>query len=202
MDEITQLWNEYNSLREESKTADSLNYQILGIMVAAVALILTHAFSAGSWWYKLMTVLCVYIVTIPAYRLLVGNRRRIWRISTYLRVIIEPRIIAKWESRLKWQRDNEKEPAAAESDYSSHVIDNEWFIVNLVNWSAAVAAIIVTVNKDNRDLRVSVGIAVALAIFNVWLAWKTLKLRTSHGRGKNVEEGFAESWRNIRDRKQ
>ena len=85
MDKDTQLWNEYESLRDEIRSADSLNYQITGIVVAAVATLLTTGFTQADATIRLFVFLCAYIVTIPGYRLLQGNRRRTWRISTYLR---------------------------------------------------------------------------------------------------------------------
>ena len=44
MDKENQLLHEYESLRSEIRTADSLNYQIIGIVVGAVAVLLTTGF--------------------------------------------------------------------------------------------------------------------------------------------------------------
>lgn len=94
MDETTQLWNAYSDLRSEIKAADSLNYQILGIMVAAVTALLAAGFKDIHHLNGLLIITCVYAITSPAYALLRGNRRRIWRISTYLRIFVEPKIQA------------------------------------------------------------------------------------------------------------
>lgn len=90
MDKQTQIWNEHQHLQDEIRAADSLNYQILGIVVGAVAAILTAGFSKVDSGLRFFIFLCVYVVTIPGYRLLQGNRRRIWRINTYIRTFIEP----------------------------------------------------------------------------------------------------------------
>jgi hypothetical protein len=47
MESQTQLWNQYQNLREEIRGADSLNYQIMGIVVGAAAALLTTAIREG-----------------------------------------------------------------------------------------------------------------------------------------------------------
>ena len=47
MESQAQLWNQYQNLREEIRGADSLNYQIMGIIVGAVAALLTTAIKEG-----------------------------------------------------------------------------------------------------------------------------------------------------------
>lgn len=144
MNKEAQLWNEYLILREEIKTADTLNYQILGIVVGAVAVILVAGFGQANLLIRSLVFLCTYVVTVPGYRLLRGNRSRIWRISTYIRVFLEPEPELQhinWESRL----DDQRSRAGSETDglsFSSLVGRNEWFIITLMNTVAALAAIV------------------------------------------------------------
>jgi len=70
MDKQSQLWNEYQHLRDETRGADSLNYQIMGIVVGAVAAILTTGVSQEEPVARLLVLLGCYVVTIPSYRLL------------------------------------------------------------------------------------------------------------------------------------
>jgi hypothetical protein len=199
MDEHTQLWNEYESLRNEIKDADSLNYQVLGIMVAAVAVLITTGIKTnGCWLESLLIILCVYVVTIPAYAIMKGNRRRIWRISTYLRVFIEPNLFAKWETRLDIQRDKEKNDKKKQTALSSLVSFNEYRIVILMNWSAALFAIIETMIRESMNHQVYYGIPILVILFNlIFTIWAYIEEKKLKRLGK-VEKNFIKSWESVK----
>jgi len=125
MDKQTQLWNEYQSLRTEMTQADTLNYQTMGGVIAVSGAILTAGFNQVDPSLRLFIFLCIYSITIPGYRLLQGNRRRIWRISTYIRTFLEPNFeFIKWESRLDLSRELKKIKNEKQSS-SSLVDENE-----------------------------------------------------------------------------
>src|SRR6478736_3333078 len=94
---------EYNSLRAEIQAADSLNYQIKFITIGAVGAILSTASTQPIVTALFMCVLA-YVVIFLSYGLLCGNRRRIWRMATYLEVFLEPELGGDgWEIRVQAQ---------------------------------------------------------------------------------------------------
>ena len=95
------LWNQYQQLTDEIKSADTLNYQALGIVIAASVAIVNAAFTRSSPEERFILLLTVFAVTIPGGFLLQVARRRIWRITTYLEIFIEPSLRPiKWQTRL------------------------------------------------------------------------------------------------------
>jgi len=202
IDKETQLWREYESLRSEIRGADSLNYQIMGIVVGAVAALLTTGFKEAEPIIRLLVFLCVYVVTIPGYRLLQGNRRRTWRISTYIRTFLEPQLeFAKWETRLDSQRRRAGEDSTRQY-FSSLVGTNEWFIISVMNILAALAAVFSGLLQINTDLSVKAGGVVGIAILNLWLLLVTSRQEKDLRPLGRVEQGFLKSWIEIREAEQ
>lgn len=75
MDKETLLWNQYNVLRDEIRGADSLNYQIMEVVVGACAAILVAGFNQANPLLRCFISLCIFVVTYPGYQLLYSNRR-------------------------------------------------------------------------------------------------------------------------------
>lgn len=102
VDEKQLLWNQYQQLSDEIKAADALNYQIVGVVVAACVALLNAAFSSNkSSEDRCWIMLTVYAVTIPRRFLLEVARTRIWRVASYLEVFVEPDLQPnKWQTRL------------------------------------------------------------------------------------------------------
>jgi uncharacterized damage-inducible protein DinB len=198
VEEDIQLWNQYQSLREEIRGADSLNYQIMAIVAGAVAALLTTGVKEADSLTRVCIFLCVYVVTIPGYRLLQGNRLRIWRISTYLRTFVEPKLdFVKWETRLDIQR-RQKADGGKRGGFSTLASANEWTIISSVNTLAALGAILSLQQKVDMAPNVKIGgiaaIVVAHLVIVVWTSLQERKLR----RLGDVEQNFLESWRKIR----
>ncbi|MBL8152644.1 MAG: hypothetical protein JNM70_00550 [Anaerolineae bacterium] len=104
MDSDTQLWNLYQLLREEIRATDTLDYQILGIAIGASALIVATGFDQTNAFAQYLVFLCVFLVTTPAWSMIIATKVRYWRLTTYLRVFIEPNLQqVKWETRLSQQ---------------------------------------------------------------------------------------------------
>jgi len=205
MDKENQLWNEYQNLRDEIRGADSLNYQIIGIVVGAVAAILTTGVSQEEPVARLLIFLCCYVVTIPGYRLLQGNRRRTWKISTYIRVFLEPNLeFINWETRL----DNQRKKATSESArqaFSSLIGTNEWFIITLLNLMAGGAAIFYAILQLNVSFiglplaYLQIGLAITVIALNSWLIASTAQQERELRRLGKVEQSFLKSWIQLRD---
>jgi len=196
MEKESQIWNEYHSLREEIRVADSLNCQIMGIIIGAVALILTTGVGQAKPSARVMAFLCSYVVTYPGYRLLQGNRRRIWRISTYIRTFLEPNLgFVKWETRLSKQREISTEPHRAQ-EFSTLISQNEWFIITLLNIVAGTAAIIYIL-KLEYSLEIKIVSILALVGLNLYLLIKTSRQEKALRRLGDIEKEFIKSWELI-----
>lgn len=197
MDELTQLNNEYQRLRDEIMQADSRNYQMLGVIIAAAAALLAAAFSRGGEKPSLIALL-VYAVTIPGYRMLYVNRKRIWRISTYMRVFLESRLqYTQWETRLSEQR--EKASPDRRNDFSTFALKTEWLTVSLINFVAALCAAWAMLDYEGvaRLILPILGLP-TLICGNVCL-WKwTHDSKVELERLGKVEKGFLESWEALK----
>lgn len=198
MEKENQIWNEYHSLREEIRVADSLNCQIMGIIIGAVALILTTGVGQAKPSARVMAFLCSYVVTYPGYRLLQGNRRRIWRISTYMRTFLEPNLgFVKWETRLSKQREISTQPRRAQ-EFSTLISQNEWFIITLLNIVAGTAAIIY-IWKLEYGLTVKIASSLAIVGLNWYLWIKTSRQEKALRRLGDIDKEFIKSWELILD---
>lgn len=190
-----QLWNEYQMLREEIKSADALNYQILGVVVAASVAILTAGFKEAQLLTRLCIFVSVYAVTFSAYRLLCGNRVRIWRISTYMRKFLEPELkYLNWETRVSVQREKVVEQRAKDT-LSSLIGKNEWVIIFLLNSSALISAVISYFTSHKADSTpVEIGILVIMLLLFGWLVFYTSAQGKSLKRGGVTEQNFQRYW--------
>lgn len=194
MDKQTQLWNEYQSLRSEMTQADTLNYQTMGGVVAVSASILAAGFNQVDPSLKLFVFLCVYSITIPGYRLLQGNRRRIWRISTYIRTFLEPNFeFIQWETRL--EKSRRLKTTSQRQSLSSLVGTNEWFIITILDIIAGLGAVIALIQlySASQNQWCTAGI-VAIVLLNILWVFNTLNQETKLRRLGTVEQNFLDSW--------
>lgn len=209
MDKETQLWNQYASLREEIKAADALCFQILGIIVGAVTTILATSIGQSDPMVRFFAFLCVYVVTIPGYRLIAGKRSSIWRISTYTRTFLEPELqFVKWETRISQQQAKVKNDTKQDDvknmggenlkpPFSSFVITNEWFILSGLNWLAAVAAIFGGLLQANIELLAQIAGTLAVLMLNALLTWRLSVAERSLRRNGTIENAYMKSWETI-----
>ena len=109
MENKTQLWNLHKQLKDEITLSDTRNNQIKVLLITASGAI----FGLGlkqDYLERPLILLGVYLIVIPLNRILTGNRKDIWRISTYLRTFIEPKLDeVKWETRL-YEQGNKAMP--------------------------------------------------------------------------------------------
>lgn len=200
-DRLMQL---FTHLRTDIASVDSRNNQFLTLIVTATGIILTIGFNQGNperpWIF-----LCVYVFLIPAYNILYGNRRHVWRISTYLRVFVEPNLAeVKWETRLDQLRKITKEIKYPK--LSSGISFNEYrlvsglsliiFLALLVNY-----ILIVPYNKiylwDYRNIYSLLPVIIGFILF-LWFYFKGNKITNDLQRNGLVEQLFYESWLRIK----
>lgn len=210
-----QLWKEYAMLREEIKSADTLKYQITGIAVGAVGAILVASFNQSNLLVRSLVASCAYIVTIPAYEMLVGNMRRTWRITTYMRVFLEAEealSYIRWETRMSAQRG--KADRTAQSSFSSLSGRNEWLLITLLNSIAAIIALVslglyaweyrkawLVAGKTYfpMELYFSYFLVAVLLVLSIYLNIHNHRQEQDVRRGGKVEKHFYKSWLDIKN---
>jgi|ERR1700752_3588500 uncharacterized membrane protein len=211
-----QLWKEYAMLREEIKSADTLKYQITGIAVGAVGAILVASFNQSNFLVRSLVALCAYIVTIPAYEMLIGNMRRTWRITTYMRVFLEADgalDYIRWETRMSAQREKAKD-RTAQSSFSSLSGRNEWLLITMLNSIAAIIALFslgvyaweyrkawIVAGKTYfpMELYFSYFLIAVLLILSICLNIHNHRQEQDVRRGGRVERNFYKSWLEIKN---
>ncbi len=121
----TQVWNIYQSLRGEVAYANAFNYKIISILVPAVTIILSLGYKLNNINSQIPIFLSAFFIAYSCSRLMQANRRRIWRITTYMVVFLEPHLThVNWESDLQKQR-RKAEKKGVTNAISSLVGSNE-----------------------------------------------------------------------------
>jgi hypothetical protein len=183
-DEKQLLWNHYQQLSEEIKAADILNYQIIGVVVAAVVALLNAAFSKASSEDRCWILMSVFAVTIPGRFLLELARRRIWRIASYLEVYIEPVLqVVKWQHRL-----NDK---VVERGLRTNSLGIEFWLIFGLDLLAGALVIATVVGLDVKDG----GLFMAFAlIFVLHSLIRAIFAQRQLDRGGTVHRQCHENW--------
>lgn len=194
MAEEEQLLNLYNSLRSEILHADTQNYQVLAFTVAASAALIAAGVGQSGSVQRGVIFALVYLVSWPCQRLLQGNRRRVWRVATYLRMVVEPQLKAvSWESDLaslsrrigpaKWHR------------VSTRVSRNEWMIIAVLNLSAAICIIGLSIAPAAIHLREKLVLGTGVVLLNTALLGYSRYLEGHLTRGSQLDSLLGEAWR-------
>jgi hypothetical protein len=199
MDKETQLWNEYQNLRSEILQANNLNYQILAGVIAVTGAILVAGFNNHNSPQQFFIFLCIYAVTFPAYRLLCGNHRRIWRISTYICVFLEPEFdFINWETRL----DKARQLANSNPNtLSSNLLKNEFLVIFLLNSVAGISAIIALKVHQPVGILFIIALNVFLTSYMILEEKKLRRVGDEKQRSGNlgkVRRDFMESWEKVK----
>jgi hypothetical protein len=183
------LWNQYQQLTDEIKSADTLNYQALGIVIAASVAIVNAAFTRSSPEERCILLLTVFAVTIPGGFLLQVARRRIWRITTYLEIFIEPALRPiKWQTRLT--------SSLAAKPTATNVIKTEFWLVTGLDLIAsglniATVPFLTDVWRQSSDL----CIVIVLLGHSVHRAMRS---RPRFERGGKVQCEYRDCWNAIK----
>jgi len=130
------MWNQYQHLTEEIRTAEILNYQVFGFTIAAMAATVAAAFARETADDRCWLLLLASVVTAPGAFLLYDNRARIWRITTYMRVFMEPQLPG-----VNWQGHLAKSENINPKDQSSSAIRSEFLILGFASVLIAVLAL-------------------------------------------------------------
>jgi hypothetical protein len=101
MESNGELLKVYELLTQEIQSAETQTYQLVSIGAGAVAAILAAGFNQRDDILRLFMCLTSYLIILAVIRLLGGNRSRIWRIATYMRVHLESELRGvKWQTHL------------------------------------------------------------------------------------------------------
>jgi len=196
MDRSDNLLALYQLLRAEITQVDSQNYQVLGFTVGATAALVTAGVAQHAPLERSVVFALVVLVTWPCQRLMNGKRRLVWRIASYLRVVVEPQLEGiDWETHLAHlpRRGRYAQTLSTRAAY------NEWLIITVLNAVAGLCVIalgilpaaITTLPKALLAAAVAIGWAV-LAV-NMKLADN----RLARGYGGGVNALYEMTWQDI-----
>lgn len=210
MDDKTELWNLYKQLKEEIIQSDTRNNLLLTIIISATGAILSLGFSQKGI-ERPWIILCGYVFLIPIYGILYGNRRNIWRISTYLRVFIEPKLKEiKWELRLDKLGKIEKMEC---KQLTSGIITNEFKLVTALSLIILIALFVSFVHQILYLSKIEsftfnfefwnslVSLLLGVILFSVFYK-KSKKSEKDLRRTGQIEKCFYESWETIKHEEQ
>jgi hypothetical protein len=174
------------------KDTDTLNYQIMGVMIAAIVALVNAAFGKISSDDRCWILLSVYAVTVPGRFLIEVARARIWRIASYLEIFLEPEMpLVKWQQRL-----NKHDPA---SHRRTNIVRTEFWLM----WGLDMVAgglVMATVWSMNDIMRFSF-LAAAIG----FMLHSTLRAGFAKGlfdRGGKIHGENREAWRVVKDKEQ
>lgn len=132
------LHQHYESLRNEIHIASSENLRLMmwmaGICGAVMYFCITKQFYPG--------LVIVFVISWVGLRVCNGNRKRIWRIASYLEIFLEPRLEKHgvcWETHLHSLTN----PGASGPGYSSGIVRTEFWWFNILNLLALGAMLFV-----------------------------------------------------------
>lgn len=189
MDEKQLLWDHYVQLSQEITAADTLNYQIIGVVVAAVVALFGAAFGKSSIEDRCWILMTVYAVTVPGRFLLEVARRRIWRVASYLEVFIEPEL-----QPVKWQQRLNAKPTSRR--LRTNVIQTEFWLISGLDLVAG-SVVIATVSDlhDGRGIAFFSG-AVTLMVHALFRA---IFATRRFGREGIVHQKNRDDWQALKE---
>lgn len=188
-DEKQLLWNHYQQLSEEIKAADTLNYQVIGVVVAAAVALLNAAFSKSSFEDRCWILLSIYAVTMPGRFLLEVARTRIWRVASYLEIFIEPELqYVKWQERLNRRGMGRHLP--------TNIIRTEFWLISGLDLVASALVIATTLGvNDGRRFYFLAG-AIVLLLYSLFRASVAHR---RFARGGKVHRENRDSWQRLKE---
>ena len=121
----TETWNLYKTLKDEILQYDLRNRNYITLAITAAGAILTLGFKSPNP-ERAIIILCIFAIILPIYRILCGNRKNILRVSTYLRVALEPQL-----PNVNWETDlyNSSVNDLSKKENSSRIVFNEYRLI-------------------------------------------------------------------------
>jgi hypothetical protein len=182
------LCSHYQQLSEEIAAADTRNYQLIGVVIAAVVALLAAAFGKppeDQCWI----LMSVYAVTIPGRFLFEAGRARIWRVASYLEIFVEPELqLVKWQERLN-KRSNFQ-------NLRTNVIRTEGWLISGLDVVAGLLVIATALGIKNQ--RTSIAFVAGAIVF---MLHSLIQGSLTHGRFDRkgtVHRANQESWRALK----
>ncbi len=104
-EQMRQRIEEYKMLRTEIESIWGQAYQTLNFLLAFVGLVLSATLSKEmSKVERILMLVGISLVTLGGYSLVRVHASRVWRVTTYMRQALEPKLAGiAWESRLEFR---------------------------------------------------------------------------------------------------
>jgi hypothetical protein len=188
---------EYGYLRQEILDADRAIYQVLGFVLAASGLLFARAFDLENPAQGALILAIIQVFALPCHLLLRANRKRIWRIATYLRIFVEPNLPGvQWETDLAALRAKGAPKTMAR--FSTRVIGTESLVMVMISVAAVLAETLILLSQSSFPEPLEGNTYLAVYAVNLpaaayylfdrkhWAVWSA-----------NSERAFAEGWLSI-----
>lgn len=186
----------YQVLRAEITQVDGQNYQVLGFTVGATVALVTAGVAQHEPLERSVVFALVVLVTWPCQLLLNGKRRLVWRIASYLRVVVEPQLDGvEWETHLAHlpRRGRYTQMLSTRAAY------NEWVIITALNGVAGLCVIAFGIlPADTATLSKALLTAVvAIGWAALTVNMKVADNRLARGHGYGVNALYEKAWQDI-----
>jgi hypothetical protein len=196
VDKSTQAWNLYNILTDEIRSADAESYQVVTFGVGAIVALLAAGFKTAVEG-RLPLFAASYVVIFYGMRLLGSNRRRIWRISTYARVFLEPELEkVQWQTHLAMHGEMSRERKSGL--HSSRVFTNQLLMFGVASVVVAVLLSITVAQLVGWPAINKFVAQIVLAFPGVGMPIYAMYLDRKMRRGGDVETKFLSGWKDVR----
>jgi hypothetical protein len=183
------LWGHYQQLSEQIAAADTFNYQLIGVVIAAVVALFAAAFGK-SFEDRCWILMSVYAVTIPGRFLFEAGRTRVWRVPTYLEVFVEPELqIVKWQERLNKRGNFQR--------LRTNVIRTEGSLISGLDIVAGLLVIATAIGIQNREISISFVAGAIVCMLHSLIRGALTHRRFE--RGGTVHRANRESWRALKE---
>lgn len=219
----------HDSLRAEINRADVANYQIIGSVVAASVVIFgfslqrfvninsnitnnSNAIVTELYNFPLIMLFpyLIFFITFPANSIMIQSQRSVWRLTTYIRVFIEPYLKnVSWEAHLAHHDDIQKNSNIGFINSKRLVFRDTFRWLESAAWIFALLLAIMVLSSDflnnvnssnNETLLVGILLIIASSIivypiyFYQYYIRRGVASRTDLDRNGKVERNSLVGW--------
>jgi hypothetical protein len=207
------LIEEYKSLRSELIELAKIRQQLLAAMIAGVGVTLNFTIGHASEFfaYSVSGCFAALIYVYGGAVLYSSNLRNMWRIASYLQIILEPRLSSvNWEislhqfQQVRLEDSNASRQRSAHSPSQNSSIYKETMIFAVLYGASACAAILtlgVRLHVHDNQLHKIKGIeylsVMIVVLAALALGWSTFQLTSGVARGGSVYLECVAKWKKV-----
>lgn len=191
----------YKELKTEISDFSKINVQLVIATITATGVILSVGFNSNVP-VDLYIFFFTFLFIIPISNMVIGNRKNIWRISTYMRVFIEPNLHQiRWETRLHEQKrlikKKDKWDVLLSKFVSSEIL--VFSLLSIVSCLSIVAMCYNHYSDGTIEDHLALGVTIVSCVILLIILVMNYRGNKSIARGGKIEAMYFESWEAVRD---